>query len=83
MKRSFLLLIAVVMLLVLVTATGKMPGTGAGPVPFFYFLILLVSIVSLMTGTLRVISGKRSLLSFIFIFLSVIVFALAYYLVIQ
>jgi len=84
MKRSFLLLGSVVILLVLLAAGGKMRGALAantGLIYLFYCLVLLLSIISVISGVLRMIRGNRSLISCLYIFFSLVVFALAYFLV--
>jgi hypothetical protein len=86
MKRSLLLLAAVIILLALVTAGSEMPGQlsgNKGPVYLFYCLVLLISIISVVNGILRVTGGNRSFLTFLYIFFSLVVFALAYRLVIN
>jgi hypothetical protein len=85
MQKTLLLLVGFLMVILLITAIGKPHGETdtAGPALLFYYLVLLMSILSLMTGIYRMIKGKRTLLSFLHIFFSLIVFALSFYLVIN
>jgi hypothetical protein len=82
MQKPLLLLVAFLILVLLVTTIGKMsPANLAGPGLdlLIYFLVLIISIISLLTGVYQIIRGKKSFISFLHIFFSIIVFALAYY----
>ncbi|HLY70307.1 MAG TPA: hypothetical protein VKR53_11310 [Puia sp.] len=86
MKRSLSLLAAIVILLVLVATGSKTPGMLSdkrGFLYLFYCLVLLLTIISVINGVLRVLGGNRSLLSFLYIFFSIAVSALAYWMVIR
>src|ERR1700691_5596930 len=81
MLKPILLLLSFLILVLLVTLSKMSPTNTLRPswAILFYFLTLIISIISLITGVYKIIAGKKTVISFVYILCSIMVGILSYY----